>query len=196
MTSLSFILPSPAAIPQISALPVEKAAFALWQSEWRQEFGLPFAGPPWQREMGRAAEGSEGHPRQTDTQFKMPPSAQHSFGFWCPDSLTLSFSADSSTTPSTNHRADLYEKNSTLLVQLVSPKDEILSPVQTSIPGHAACRACLKTLPLGRRAICPLKRYLAISRNILVTMTKKGCYQTSAGLWTVPSKELLRLGCQ
>lgn len=33
VTSPSFILTSPAAIPQISALPVEKAAFAFWQSE-------------------------------------------------------------------------------------------------------------------------------------------------------------------
>lgn len=128
------------------------------KSEWRQEVGSPFAGPSWQREMGRAAEGFEGHPRQTDTQFKMPPSAQHSFGFWCPDSLTLSFSADSPTTPSTNHRADLYEKNSTLLFQLVSPKDEILSPVQTSIPGHAACRACLKTLASQQRVNLPPAR--------------------------------------
>ena len=93
--------------------------------------------------------------RQTDTQFKMPPSAQHSFGFWCPDSLTLSFSANSSTTPSTNHRADLYEKNSTLLVQLVSPIDEILSPVQTSMPGHAACRALFENTASWQRGNLP-----------------------------------------
>lgn len=66
VTSPSFILPSLAAIPKTSALPVEKATFAVWQSEWRQEVGSPFAGPSWQREMGRAAEGFEGHPRQTD----------------------------------------------------------------------------------------------------------------------------------
>lgn len=59
----------------------------------------PLQEPSLAERNGRAAEGFEATPdRQTDTQFKMPPSAQHSFGFWCPDSLTLSFSADSPTT--------------------------------------------------------------------------------------------------
>jgi len=71
--------------------------------------------------------------RQTDRHpIQNIPGTQHSFEFWCPDSLVLSDSAKSSfATPSTSHRGHLYEKNPTLLVRSVSQKDEILSSMKT-----------------------------------------------------------------
>lgn len=104
------------------------------------KLALPL-GPSWQREMGRVVEETGGHSRKTDRYpIQSALSIQCSFGFWCPDNLALSDSANSSSaTPSTNHGADLYGKSPTLLVKLVSPKDEILSPAKTSLPAHAAC---------------------------------------------------------
>ena len=87
--------------------------------------------------------------RQTDRHpIQNIPGTQHSFEFWCPDSLVLSDSAKSSfATPSTSHRGHLYEKNPTLLVRSVSQKDEILSSMKTQPRQHAG--DCFKTLLLG-----------------------------------------------
>lgn len=65
--------PSLVASPDALALLAAKASLALWQSECQKEADSPSAGQSWQREMGRAIEGTEGHSIQTGRyQFKMP----------------------------------------------------------------------------------------------------------------------------
>lgn len=95
---------------------------------------------------GRAVEGTEGHSRRADRYpIENAPSTQHSFGFWCPDSLALSDLANSSSaTPSTRHKADLHGNSPTLLVKLVSPNDGRLNPEQTSLPALQRAKVALK----------------------------------------------------
>lgn len=87
----------------------------------------------------------------------------------------------SSATPSKNHKANLHEKDPTLLISLVSPifiLNETLSPRKTSGPAHKAGGGCFITAVLGRDELSP-RTHLAMSGDMF------GCHSWKRGATSI-----------
>ena len=89
----------------------------------------------------------EGHPRQKDRHpLRNDPSTQRSCGPSGVQAVQPCLIQPALLTHPLQLTEQLWKESPTLLVKLVSLKDELLGPVKTSLPAHAVCQGCFKTV--------------------------------------------------